>query len=134
MKKIVIAVLAVFCVFMLANCAKPKPTKEQSITRLKAKMYDVDRKVHKIENMLAKKSAKTKKQKAKIAEIRKKLEPSKKDLEDLQARLDKLSTVTAEARNAFALSLEQGMNGLNSNIEKLLGAYQETQFEETQPQ
>jgi peptidoglycan hydrolase CwlO-like protein len=134
MRKTAIALLAIFCIFVFSGCTKPKPTKEENITRLKAKMYDVDRKIHKIENTLAGKPAKTKKQKARIAEIKKKLEPTKQDLDALQARVDSLSTVNAGSWESFTTSLDQGINGLNRGIEKMIGTYQETQREETQPQ
>jgi len=133
-EKTAIAVLALVCIFLSVNCAKPKPAKEESVMRLKARMYDVDRKIHKIENTLAKKHAKTKKQKAKIAGIKKKLEPAKRDLDALQARVDALSTVPADSQESYAKSVEQGADTLSGGIERMMGAYQETQLEETQPQ
>ena len=134
MKKTAFAIAALCCMLILTNCAKPQPTKEESITRLKVKMYDVDRKIHRIENSLAKKTAKTKKQKARIAEIKKKLEPSKQDLDALQARVDALSSVPADSREAYTKSVEQGADTLSGGIERMLGSYRETQMEETQPQ
>jgi chromosome segregation ATPase len=134
MKKTALAVLAVFCVFMFAACAKAKPTKAEHITHLKAKMYEVDRKIHKIEKTVAQKTAKTKKQKAQNADMKKALETAKKDLDALQERVDGLASVTKEAWDGFTASLEQGMDRLNNNIERLMGAYREKQQEETQPQ
>jgi len=102
--------------------------------RLKAKMYDVDRKIHKLENSLAQKPAKTKKQRAKIAAMKKKLEPSKQDLDALQARVDGLENVTAQSWDAFTASLEAGMDRLSNGVENMMGVYQEKQREETQAQ
>jgi hypothetical protein len=134
MKKTAIAVLAMFCVFMMANCGRAKPTRAEHTSRLKVKLYEVDRKVHKADKTLNKKTKLSKTQKAKAAADKKTLAAAKADLEELQSRMDMIGSVTEQAWDGFTAGLEQGMDRLSVNIDKLLGTYRENQQDETEPQ
>jgi DNA-binding ferritin-like protein len=117
-----------------AGCAKTKMTKEAHVKHLKAKMYDLDRKVVKAGKKTVITAKMTKKEKANAVKIKKDIETLKKDMEAVKERLDSIASVTAEAWDGFTSSLEQGMDKLNTGIETIIGTYKEKSTEETQPQ
>jgi hypothetical protein len=133
-KKALVLILTLLLVFIFSGCAKPKPAKEARTKHLKAKMYDLDRKLIKAEKKAALKAILTKKQKARAAQVKKDLAKARQDIEAMKQRLDSIATVTVEAWDGFTASLEQGMDKLSGNIETIIGDFEEKNREETQPQ
>lgn len=125
MKRIILLLAVFSCVFVFLSCVQSKPAPETYKNGLKAQMYDMERKIHKLEIEVSKKTDIKKKQKKADTELKKSLETAKKDFEELQERMDQMATATAETWEGFMLGLKQGADNLNNKIEKITEVIQE---------
>ena len=125
MKRIISLSLVLLCAFVYTGCAQPKVTPDARATALKAKMYDIDRQIRDVEQVINKKTTLTKAQKEMNANVRKSLEAAKKDLAELQVRIDETASASVEAWDGFVVSLEQGADKLNDRLGKIAAAFTE---------
>jgi hypothetical protein len=124
MKRTAVVAAAILCVFMLSNCTKPKISKEEHTKNIKARMYDLDRKLSKAEKKAVMHGKLSKKEKVKNKQVKKALKQLRTDMSALQERVDGLASVSKEAWEEFAMDVERGIDRLNNYIEHVLGPYQ----------
>jgi septal ring factor EnvC (AmiA/AmiB activator) len=125
MKRTAVVAAVILCFFMLSNCTKPKLSKEEHVKNIKARMYDLERKLSKAEKKAVMHGKLSKKEKAKNKQVKKALKQLRTDMSALQERVDGLASVTPAVWDEFALDVERGIDRLNNYIEHVLGPYQE---------
>ena len=106
MKRIIAAFVGIFVVLLMVNCARPKPAIDARIQGIKAKLYDVETNIRKMEAGLDRRAGATKAVKEARAAMKKAVESDRRELREIQEKLERFGYSSGAAMDEFILSVE----------------------------
>ena len=125
MKQRIGGILAAFFIVLMVNCTQPKQTGDARIRGIKAKLYDVQRNINRMEAELDNKTGATKAVKEANAVLKRAVESDKRELREIQEKLNSFVSSSGRAMEDFLAEVELSADSLANRAGRAIDGFEE---------